>query len=61
MTARLGSVRQMGLLCSRSDTPYGGLRSQSLPLKTPTQRRFTRRETRRSRLQVPSETLTNKK
>lgn len=32
---------------------FGGLRSQSLPLKTPTLRRFPRRETRRSRLQVP--------
>ena len=43
----------MGLFCSRSDPPCSGLRSQSLPLKTPTLRCFVRRETRRSRLLVP--------
>ena len=42
----------MGLLCSRSDTPKGGLRSQSLALKAPTQQRFPRLLARRSRLQV---------
>ena len=43
----------MGLLCSRSDTPFGGLRSQSLPLKTPTLRRFARREARRNAASSP--------
>ena len=32
----------MGLLCSRSDTPFGGLRSQSLPKKDDKRKMTTR-------------------